>query len=197
MKRIIFMLLALVISSCGISDSATPLATDEPTEILLPTVTPVCISPEPTQQDIDRALSYAAEAIDPAEWERTYTVSESRVSVTWFNDPQGAIIFLEALIFPCQYEEPGLDAYFGDGNWEAIFSNFEIYEMLDECNTDDGLRLYEFDAVSRGSDYEVRYWVENDTATRVITTMMTFPVGSEPLLDEYAFHLFPDLTTCS
>lgn len=193
-----------LISACGGKSAAvapTPLPptftpqaplTDKP----LPTVTPVCISSEPTQRDIDHALAYTGETLNSLEWQKDFSFGEGRVTVTWQNTPLGAVVFLEALIFPCGYEEPDLNSYFSDENWKAVFANYESYELINECKTDDGLRLYEFNTRNQGFDYEIRYWVENDIDTRVIVTMIVFPLESKLLLDEYSSMLFPDYSTC-
>ena len=68
--------------------------------------------------------------------------------------------------------------------------------LVPQSNTDYGLRLYEFNAVEQGYDYEVKYWVENDTDTRVLGVMIVFPVESSSLMDDYSSELFPDLTSC-
>ena len=208
MKIFLFILFAIVviISACGGKPSAAPPTltpmptvlppTIEPTRRPLPTVTPACISPEPVQADIDRVLSYTEDVLDEQEWENSYAVAENRVSVTWLNNPQGAIVYLEALIFPCSYEEPDLNQYYSDKNWKAIFQNYESYELVDECKTNDGLRLYEFEAQNFGFEYVIKYWVENDTDTRVISTMIVFPLESELLMDEYAARLFPEYVVC-
>ena len=200
----IFLAIAILISSCGTPATATPTLAPpptsspqpQPTDMPLPTVTPVCISSEPTQRDIDSALAYTGDTLSAAEWQMDSSVGEGRVTVTWQNTPLGAVVYLEALIFPCSYEEPDLNAYFSDENWKAVFANYESYELIDECKTDDGLRLYEFNTYNQGFDYEIRYWVENDTDTRVIVTMIVFPLESELLLDEYSSMLFPDYSTC-
>jgi hypothetical protein len=124
-------------------------------------------------------------------------VNEESVSVTLQNIPLGAVVFLEAVIFPCGYEEPDLNHYLNEDHWDVLFANYDSYEMINECRTDDGLRLYEFEAISQGFDYNIRYWSENDTAERIITTMLTFPFGSEDLMDEYSIDLFPELPNCS
>lgn len=197
-KSLLSLISAIFISSCGMPSPV--LATSTPqirsTEKPLPTVTPVCISPEPVQSDMDRALAYPRGLFDSPEWERSYTVSENRAAVTWLNNTQGSVAYLEALVFPCGYEEPDLNDYFSGENWETIFENYESYEFVAECETNDGLRLYEFDAVSQGFDYQISYWAENDTDTRVIVMMMTIPVESEFLLDEYSARLFPRLINC-
>lgn len=203
MKKIFLVWVVIfMIPACGGKpNTVVPISTRPPVGVPptirpLPTVTPVCIPPEPSQKDIDRALSYADDIFDELEWEKSYEVVENRVSVTWFNNPQGAIVYLEALIFPCSYEEPDLNKYYSDENWKTIFQNYESYELVDECKTDDGLRLYEFEAQNQGFEYEIRYWVENDTDTRVISTMIVFPLESKPLLEDYSSSLFPDYGTC-
>ena len=167
------------------------------TETPLATLTAVCIPPGPTEEDIDSALDYTGDVFDPAEWEQSHVVNDEDVSVTWQNIPQGAVAFLQAVIFPCGYEEPDLNHYLNEGHWNALFANYDSYEMISECRSEQGLRLYEFEAVSQGLDYNIRYWSENDTNERVITTMLTFPFGSEDLMDEYSIALFPELPNCS
>jgi len=206
-KTFLILLITLLISACGAKPSAAPATVTAappptatqaviPTERPLPTVTPACISPAPTQSDIDRALSYTENIFSELDWEKSYAVADNHVSVTWLNTPLGAIVYLEALIFPCSYEEPDLNKYYSDENWKAIFQNYESYKMTAECKTNDGLRLYEFNAQNFGFEYEIKYWVENDTDTRVISTMIVFPVESKIVLDEYTSMLFPDYTTC-
>jgi hypothetical protein len=200
MKRIYPVFLAIFISSCAASTSTptiSPTETPSVTKTPLATVTAVCISAEPTQEDVDAALSYADDVFDPADWEQSYEVGEERVSVILQNIPQSAVVFLEAIIFSCGYEEPDLNRYLNDDHWDALFANYDSYEMIDECRSDDGLRLYEFEAVSQEVDYNISYWSENDTNERIITTMITFPLGSEATMDEYSIQLFPELPNCS
>jgi hypothetical protein len=201
MKKLIFIFLAaaVIVSSCGKPDAATPtFITPTPTitPTIQPTVTPVCISSNPTQKDIDRALAYTRSTFSKPDWEQSYTVNESAVDVLWQNISQSALVYLEALIKPCGYEELDLNKDFSDENWKAVFANYESYKLIDECKTNDGLRLYEFKTHNQGFDYEVRYWVENDTDTRLIVTMIVFPIELKLLLDEYSSLLFPDYSTC-
>lgn len=212
MNKIFFISLAiaLIVSACGTPVAATPMPTVVPPTAIpptdtpptkspyipLPTVTPACISSEPAQGDIDRALSFTNATFDTRGWEKNYTVAESRVSVTWLNNPQGAVVYLEAIIFPCGYEEPDLNRYYSDENWKTIFQNYESYKLIDECKTNNGLRLYEFETQNQGFEYGVRYWVKNDTDTRVISTMIVFPLESKLLLDEYSSMLSPGYSTC-
>jgi hypothetical protein len=162
----------------------------------LPTVTPACISSEPTQRDITRTLDYATEIFNAPEWVKSHAVGEGRVAVTWQNSSLGAVVYVETLIFPCSYEEPDLDKYFSDENWKTVFQNYESYELIDKCKKNNGLRLYEFKTQNQGLEYNIKYWVENDTSTRVIVTMIVFPLESKSLFDEYSSRLFPDYPTC-
>jgi hypothetical protein len=141
------------------------------------------------------ALEYTGDVFD--DWEQTHVVADGKVSVTWQNISGGAVVFLEAILFPCGYEEPDLDHLFNDEYWNTMFAGYDNHELISECTSDIGLRLYEFEAVSQGFEYEIRYWEENDTDHRIITTMMTFPFGSEDVLDEYSIELFPELPNCS
>jgi hypothetical protein len=190
----------LIASGCVMSDPIAPAPTFIPTKPAapLPMLTPVCISTQPTQADIDRALMFTGVTFSTSEWERSYTVSENRVSVSWLNNSLGALAYLEALIFPCGYEEPDVDSYFSDENWKLIFQSYESYTSTSPmCRMDNGLRLYEFKAVSQGFDYDIRYWAKNDTENRVITFMFVVPVGNKSTMDDIASRLFPQLSTCS
>ena len=191
----------VIVSSCGKPNVVIPTSTSTPKiqspDTPLPTVTPVCISPEPTQKDIDRALAYIGGVFNAPEWEQSYSVSENRVAVTWQNIVQGAVVYLEALIFPCGYEEPDLNKYYGDENWTVIFQSYEGYELVAECKTDTGLRLYQFKAQNQGFEYNINYWVQNDTDMRVISTMIVFPAESQSLLEGYSSSLFSGLPNCS
>jgi hypothetical protein len=203
MKIIYPVLFAIFLSSCSTPPTPTPTSTVSPsktpvkTQPPLATVTAICVPPGPSDEDIDAALNYAGDVFDPAEWEQSHVIGEESVFVTWQNIPQSAVVFLETILFPCGYEEPDLNHFLDDEHWDVLFANYESYEMIGECRSDDGLRLYEFEAVSQGFDYNIRYWSENDTNERVIATMLTFPFGSEDLMDEYSIALFPELPNCS
>ena len=192
MKRptLLFLTLFLVLS-CGLPESAEPMPTSS---FSLPP--DGCVSSEATQKDIDRVLSITEGVLDPDEWERSYVVMENRVAVTWSSVAWSAVIYLEALIFPCGYDETTLDEYFSAGNWSTILSNYQGHESTGECRSADGARLYQFRALSQGVEYHIRYWAQGDTAARVIVLMAVFPVGSEDRLDEYSSRLFPRLDSC-
>lgn len=167
-----------------------------PTEIPVEQATPVCIAPEPTQEDIDRALSFTGQYLNTTDWERSYTVSADRVTVSWFSSTLSSVAYLEAFIYPCGYEDIELDNYFVDENWAITFGNYQSYEKIAECRNDGGLRLYQFKSVDSGALYDINFWSVNDTSTRVITFMIVLPIESKALMEQYSYSLFPQLTTC-
>jgi hypothetical protein len=203
MKIMYPILFAIVLSSCSTPSTPPPTSTVSPsktpsiTQAPPATVTAVCIPPVPGEEDVEIALDHGGDVFDPAEWEGSHVVNEDSVSVTWQNIPLSALAFIQVIIFPCGYEEPDLNHFFNDEHWEALFANYDSYEMIDECRSEQGLRLYELEAVSQEVDYNIRYWSENDTNERIITTMLTFPFGSEDVMDEYSIALFPELPNCS
>jgi hypothetical protein len=201
----IFLATALIISSCGMAATAMPISPPsatstskiQPTDTFLPTVTPACTSPKPTQADIDRALTYAGDVFKTPSWEASYIVSENNVAVTWQDISHSALGYLEARIKPCGYEEPDLNRDFNDEYWKAIFVNYASYQPITECRTDTGLSLYQFKSQNQGFEYAINYWVQSDTDTRVIVTMIVFPVEEQALLSDYSAKLFPELPNCS
>lgn len=207
MKKFLFSFVILfLLAACG-----TPAPADAPT-LLQPSpapensesvaetepdaAEPVCIAPEPTQADIDRALNFTGSLFNTPDWERSYTVSEDSVAVNWYSENLFSIVFLEALVFPCGYEDLDLDGFFNVDNWQIILGNYQSFQLEAECRNDSGLRLYEFTAVDQGYEYAIRYWAISDTDTRVVTFMVVLPVESPDLMEEYAYALFPQLTSC-
>ncbi|MCE9645424.1 MAG: hypothetical protein K8S20_05435 [Chloroflexi bacterium] len=202
-KPFLILCAVFLLAACsGAPETAAPVPVEAPAGTqagapdIVPIVTPVCISSQPAQDDIDRALSFTGDLFSAPEWVRTYTVADGRVSVVWSNDPLGVVAYSEALIFPCGYEEPDLNVFFSDASWQIIFANYDSFETTSACKIDAGLRLYEFKAATGGFDYNIRYWAQNDTDNRVIGTMIVFPVESLALMDDYSTRLFPDLITC-
>lgn len=197
----LFLLMAGCVPSAPTAEPSPPAAAmptlaDGPLSVAPEPASSSCISTEPTQADIDAALNFPDGLFDNADWSKSYAVSESRVAVTWTSDPLGAVVYIESLIFPCGYEEPDLDDYFNAEYWDIIFENYQSYEQSAACQNNDGLRLHEFNTSFEDNRYDTRYWIMNDTDTRVITAMLVFPADSADLMAEYSSSLFPDLTTC-
>ncbi len=205
-RSLLFPLFLFFSLACGALPASAPTPTSQPdsspkpkpTPSASPTaepLSPVCRpSAEPTAEDIDRALTFTGSVFSSSEWKRSYTVMESRVAVSWMSE--NALAYLEALIFPCGYEDANLDAYYSPENWAIIFSDYDSYQPAETCRSDSGLRLHQFSAQNSNVEYEIRYWAQNDSDERVLSLMLTFPVEERAQLEEYAARLFPNLPRC-
>ncbi|MBK7452065.1 MAG: hypothetical protein IPJ47_22750 [Anaerolineales bacterium] len=173
--------------SAARADSLVAAPPDQPVTL----ATPVCIDSAPMQPDIDRALAFSGKLFETGDWERTYTVTNDVVQVSWYSALIPAIVNLELHIFPCGYEEPDLNTFFNTDGWNIIFGNYQSYQYVTECRNNNGLRLYEFIAVDQGVEYNVRYWSVNDTNNRIITFMIVFACPVPRLNGTVFYSLFP------
>lgn len=201
MKNFLPVLLILFLSACSSATADAPALIQPspapPTEsVNVEIPSPICIAPEPTQADVDRALSFTGKIFETDDWIRTYTVSADRVSVFWESPSLAGIVFLEAVIFPCSYEEPDLDNYFSLESWQIVFGGYQSYEYVTECSLDSGERLYQFMLADQSFEYDANYWSVNDTPTRVITIEIILPFESQALMEEYSYSLFPQIPSC-
>jgi hypothetical protein len=166
-----------------------------------PTPTPEdCrVSTDPTEQDVQYALAFTGSTFETNDWKRSYTVETFRVSITWLNDAEGALAYLERLIYSCGYNQTDMENYYSEENFtKVIFRDYQEVTRQARCsNKEDELTLYEFTAQSQGQDYLIRYWVKLDSTTRVLTMLLAFPIKSKELLDKYAKEVFPTLSACS
>ncbi len=166
----------------------------------VPTPTPVDCKKaiEPSKQDVEYALTFTGDTFQSAGWQRSYTVGEMRVSVAWLKNDEGALAYLEYLIFSCGYTQAQVDNYFSEQNFkEILFRDYQNLQQTARCTDNKStLTLREFTAESNGKDYLIRYWTKADSKTRILTMMLAFPRTSGILLNEYARDIFPKLSSC-
>jgi len=153
---------------------------------------------EPTEQDVKYALGFAENTFESSDWQRSYAVAPDRVSVTWLNHDEGAVAFLEYLIYRCGYTQADVDDHFSEQNFkDIIFSDYENPQSIAACTDIGGdLTLHEFTAEIHETDYVIRFWIKLDSRTRVLDMMVVFPEASEAELDKYAKKVFPELSSC-
>lgn len=150
---------------------------------------------QPSWRDVRFAVGFAAKFFDPEQWERTYTVEPYKTVVLRENQSIGAIAHTEYLLWNCGYTESDLDNYFSQEYFDVVFSNYDGYTMNKSCQ-EGKLSLYEFDAVSQGAPYIVRYWVKQQSKTRVLIFMLVYPRESQVALETMAGQVFPNLVSC-
>ena len=142
-----------------------------------------------------RCWRWSAIRFEHGDWTQQVSSDAAERPPTWRSSQYGAVAYLECLHYDCGVTQEQIDSYYSPAGFDVIFSNYTSYEKTAQC-TRDGLRLFEFDAVSNDSDYHVLYWVEQVTPTRVAGLMLAFPATEPAQQAEYAGQLFPDLPTC-
>jgi hypothetical protein len=188
--------------------TSTPTPTNTPTPTLSPTATPTpsptpsdcSTQTEPTEQDVNYALTFSGNIFETDDWQRSHTVASMRTSVTWLNDSVGALAYLEYLIYSCGYDQDDIEKYYSEQNFqEVIFSgNYQNMQRIAQCTDVTGeLTLHEFRGVWQDEEYLFRMWVKLDNRTRVLSLLLVFPENSSDLLDKYSIKNFPTLDSCS
>lgn len=154
-----------------------------------------CGPVEPSDQDVRFALDFGKDMFVGEEWVKSYTVDPYRVSVTHQNESLSAIAYVEYLMFNCGYGQAELDEYFNDEGFSIVYGNYESYTLSSFCEIDN-LALFEYDLVDSGIQYSSRYWVKQESDTRILVAMLVFPTTDQTQLNGYAARLFPNLVTC-
>ena len=150
---------------------------------------------EPTDQDVNKILSFGKDAFTSENWVRSYTVEPYKITLTRHNDVDSTIAYIEYLIYTCGYGQTELGEYFNDAGFNVVFEGYESHAMSAFCEIKD-LALYKFDLVEEDVEYTAHYWVEQTDDTHVLVMMLVFPKTSTAQLDEYSKKLFPELTSC-
>lgn len=150
---------------------------------------------EPTDADVQKILSFGKEAFTSNDWHKTYTVEPYKITLARSNDVEQAIAYSEYLIFTCGYGQTEMDNYFNDEGFNVIFADYESHTLSNFCEQK-SLALYEYDLVDTSLPFKARYWVKQDTDTRVLVYMLVFPQASSTPLNEYSQKIFPDLPVC-
>ncbi len=172
------------------------------TTVLLAACAPVSSGPrdecgliEPTQQEVNKALSFGSSMFTSEDWSKSYTVDPYKVTITRQNEAESAVAYTEYLIYNCGYGQPELDEYFNDTGFNIVFEGYESYTASGFCEVPN-LALYKFDLVEEGLEYTAHYWAEQTDDNHVLVMMLVFPKESTAQLEEYSKKLFPKLTSC-
>ncbi len=197
-----FIPFTLLILACNALAQPLPFfATPTATASQIPTASdvtldPNCPNPQPSQDYVDFALQHDKEYFSSSGWKNSYTVIESRVSVTWKNDDMSAVANIDHVIF-CDATNARLDEYYTPDVLAIIFQNYESHEVQDDCRSGDNLRLYELNVKSQGLDYNARFWVELVDSDHTRETLLVFPVDDQADMSSYSQKIMPELPSCN
>jgi hypothetical protein len=190
-KLLIGIFVLLLLLACDLVSQPLP-ATPIPT--VPADVTAGCADTHPTQRDLDIALQHSEGYFMTPTWERSYTVLEYQVRVTWNSDEYGAVANFDHVIF-CDVSDPVLDAYYTPATLDIIMKNYDEHELQKECRLN-GLRLYEFQAKKYGTDYLARLWAEIVDNNHTLQSLLVFPSEDQTNLDLYSRQIVPELSSC-
>ncbi|MBI5297771.1 MAG: hypothetical protein HY869_20020 [Chloroflexi bacterium] len=178
-------LLAGLLSGCGSAPSAG--AAEGPRD--------ECGLYEPSAADVEKTLTFGLDAFNANDWVKSYSVEPYKITLTRRNDTAQAIAYSEYLIFTCGYTQEDMNNYFNDEGFSIIFADYESYALGNFCEKS-GVSLYEYDLVDEGTPFKARYWVKQDTDTRILVYMLVFPEATPGVLDEFSKKIFPSLAAC-
>jgi hypothetical protein len=152
---------------------------------------------DPNDRDIKYALNRPGDIFQNSDWDRKYTVGDQRISITWEHTKLSGLAYLEYLVWDCGYTQKDLETYFSESNFTNVFFNaYENPVRVKHCSLDDTLSLYEYTAMYEGINYLLRYWVNLDSPTRIMTFLLSFPEKDKAVLDQVANQLYPKLAVC-
>jgi hypothetical protein len=154
-----------------------------------------CGDTQPARQDIDESLQHSERFFSAFGWERSYTVMEYQVRVTWSSDEFGAVANFDHIIF-CDVTDSVLDEYFTAATLDIIMENYDEHDLQKECRSN-GKRLYEFKAKKYGGDYDARFWVEIVDGNHILETLLVFPIEEQNNLNIYSRRIMPELSSCN
>lgn len=153
-----------------------------------------CGETKRVSQDINQALQYSEPFFLSDRWERSYSVMEGQVRVTWSSNEFGAVANFDHVIF-CDVTDERLDEYFTPATLDIVMENYDEHELQQECRSN-GQRLYEFQAKANGLDYDVNFWVEIIDKDHILESLLAFPSDAQNNLDVYSRRIMPDLPSC-
>ncbi|MBK8020145.1 MAG: hypothetical protein IPK19_01660 [Chloroflexi bacterium] len=180
----------------------TPASTEAPSQASaqsVPVPTDVAVlSCEPPPAGVDRMVvdDYRSDVLTVENgW--SYTPSDGNLKTvgTWISDDLGAVAYAELLHYDCGLPPKVVDDYFNPDTWGTLFQNYASYRLAANCVRGD-LRLFVFESVFEGRDYETRYWFEPIEDRRLMMFMLTTPVSEAATASELIEALYPDLPNC-
>jgi len=154
-----------------------------------------CESFQPAVGDIQYALNFGRTLFTNEIWQRSYTVQELAVTVSWTHRGVAALSDVSVGMF-CDANGTGdVELYYNNETIQANFVNYDSTSITTSCASGD-ITLYELDAIEEGVNYTIREWVQPLNQTRLLTVILVFSKGENALLEKYSQEFFPSLPKC-
>lgn len=149
-----------------------------------------------TQREIYTVLDFGDPVFEPELWYVSATESASRTTATWTAESLGGLAYMDYLHFDGGFTDEDMDAVFGQEWFDTSLYNYSVWRENAACDLG-GIRLHEFSLQNADIKYEMRYWIEMVSPTRVLTSFVVFPTEAQDALVDYAERLYPDANSCS
>ncbi len=153
-------------------------------------------APEIPEREIYTVLAVGEGVFEPGLWLASASEKGYLTTAEWRADSIGALAFLNYLHFDGGITPEEIQATFNRAWFEATFANYQSWQEVSNCQIED-VRLHEFSFINDNLKYDMLYWIEPISETRVQTLFLTFPEDSRELMDEYAAELYPDAIVCA
>ncbi len=175
--------LAFFISACG---SKSPDKSD---------LSVSCASLQPTENDVRFALDFGKELFTDVNWQRSYTVQELQATVSWTHRTSSALADVTVYMFCDEKGTDDISWFYNDAALQTMFQGYDEFTLAASCEKDKTL-LYEVNAVEENQPYNIRLWAEPLNKSRLLSVLITFPVGESDLLEKYSQEFFPEFSSC-
>lgn len=164
--------------------------------LLLCVVSSVSAQDTTPEREIYTVLAYGDDVFEPGLWLVTLaSEQDTRTVGQWESLELNAVSYVDYLHFDGGVVSDTIKNYFSDENFEVILGNFEAWEEKAHCIVDQ-VYFWEFAVDSEGEPYTMRYWVVQESRTRIAAINIVLPADDVENLDEYASRLFPDFPSC-
>ena len=165
-----------------------------------------------TEREIITVLKMGDDVFEHDLWRASAAETAGSTTATWLPTPEsgyGAVSHIDYLHFDAGYTAARLNELFNQQWFADTFVNWEDVRKTNVC-FDGDITLHEFSLSFRDSNdnvtqYDLRYWVDPVSETRVRTWHIAFATTytdgtpnpeSAARLDEYAARMYPDFPAC-
>lgn len=149
-----------------------------------------------TEQDFAEAIQIGDGIFEPEIWDLKSGEHPALISVGWFDNASEGIAHSQYLLYNCGYTQAEVDEFYNDAGMDVMLGGYKAHQLTDECERD-GVTLREYDLDYDGKPFIMRFWIQAVNEKRVRDIHLAFSADDQPMMDDYAARLFPNLASCS